>query len=322
MQARIIVLGNFEIKHYTNLPSNKGCLHGTSLLAILALFPQCILIKIKPPESVCFHSRCDVLINLWTHAINNCLLKGEISMANETEITTSRAKFTDGSKEVNAFVARPKITADSASFDQFPAVIIIHEWWGLTPHIEDITKRYASEGFMAVAVDLFDGVTTRDSQEASNLMSALKPEQGIESLKIVLNGLRAKPEVSAIGVTGFCMGGTFALLLACQAKVEAAAPFYGDVPVDTTLIGRLGCPVLFIGGEKDQWITVEKMKRLETALKQYSKPGEVRIYKGADHAFFNDTRPEVYSQSDAEDAWKQVIGFFNNHLRHGQAAAA
>src|SRR4030095_4038423 len=153
-------------------------------------------------------------------------------------------------------------------------------------------------------------------------MGALKQEDGLASLRMVLGQLRAMPEVTSVGVTGFCMGGTFALLLACNAKVEAAAPFYGDGPVDTTLIGKLSCPVLFIGAAKDQWITVEKMNRLDVALKQYGKEGEVRIYKGADHAFFNDTRPEVYNQADAEDAWERVIEFFNKHLRKGQTAAA
>src|SRR5262249_32871347 len=153
--------------------------------------------------------------------------------------------------------------------------------------------------------------TAKDAQEASTLMNALKQEDGLASLRVVLGQLRVMPDVTSVGVTGFCMGGTFALLLACHEKIEAAAPFYGDVPVDTTLIGRLSCPLLFIGAEKDQWITIEKMKRLETALKQYGKNGEVRIYQGADHAFFNDTRGEVYSKTDAEDAWKRVIEFFN-----------
>jgi len=138
----------------------------------------------------------------------------------------------------------------------------------------------------------------------------------------VLTQLRSMNEVTSVGVTGFCMGGTYALLLACHAKLEASAPFYGDVPTDTAIIGKLSCPVLFIGAEKDQWITVEKMNRLDSALKQHSKEGEVHIYKGADHAFFNDTRPEVYSKSDAEDAWNRVIGFFNRHLRKGQVAGA
>jgi carboxymethylenebutenolidase len=237
-------------------------------------------------------------------------------MASESGITTNKTKFTGNGKEVNVFIARP------INVEKAPAVIIVHEWWGLNPHIEDIAQRYAREGFIAVAPDLYDGITTKDSKEASNLMGALKTEKGLEYLQIVLGQLRSMKEVEGVGVTGFCMGGTFALLLACHAKVDASAPFYGDVPVDTTLIGKLDCPILFIGGEKDQWITTEKMRRLETALKQYAKEGEVRVYKGADHAFFNDTRAEVYSRADAEDAWKRVIEFFNKNLRKGQAAGA
>ena len=234
----------------------------------------------------------------------------------DINIKTEKTKLSAQGRDVSVFMARPE------EIEKAPAIIIIHEWWGLNPHIEDVAKRFAREGFIAVAADLYDGRTTKDSQEASKLMGGLKQDDGLASLRVVLNQLRGMPDVTSIGVTGFCMGGTFALLLACTEKVEACAPFYGDVPVDTTLIGRLSCPVLFIGGEKDQWITVEKMKRLETALKQYTKDGEVRIYKGADHAFFNDTRTEVYNKADAEDAWKRVIEFFNRHLGKGQAASA
>jgi carboxymethylenebutenolidase len=230
-------------------------------------------------------------------------------MTKEAEIITSREIFKGDGLEVDAFVARPD------DVEKAPAIIIVHEWWGLNPHIEDIAQRFAQEGFIAVATDLFEGKTTKDAQEASRLMGSLKEEDGLARLNVVLKQLRATPDVTGVGVTGFCMGGTFALLLACDAKVDASAPFYGDVPGDTTIIGKLSCPVLFFGGEKDQWITVEKMNRLDAALKQYGKEGEVRIYKGADHAFFNDTRPEVYSRADAEDAWGRVIEFFNKHLR-------
>jgi len=237
-------------------------------------------------------------------------------MTKEAEVTTSRETLEGDGLKVNAFIARPD------DVEKAPAVIIVHEWWGLNQHIEDVAGRFADEGFIAVAVDLYNSKTTKDAQEASKLMGALKQEDGLARLQVVLKRLRAMPEVTSVGVTGFCMGGTYALLLACNAKVEAAAPFYGDVPVDTTVIGKLSCPILFIGAEKDQWITVEKMNRLETALKQYGKEGEVRIYKGADHAFFNDTRPEVYSRADSEDAWKRVIEFFNRHLRKGRTAGA
>jgi carboxymethylenebutenolidase len=232
-------------------------------------------------------------------------------MTTEAEIVTSKETFEGDGLEVDAFVARPD------EVEKAPAIIIVHEWWGLNRHIEDVARRFAEEGFIAVAADLFEGKTTKDAQEASKLMGALKPGDGLARLQVVLKRLRATPEVTGVGVTGFCMGGTYALLLACRAEVEASAPFYGDMP-DMSEIGKLSCPILFIGGEKDQWITVEKMNRLDAALKQYGKEGEVRIYKGADHAFFNDTRPEVYSRADAEDAWRRVIEFFNKHLRKGE----
>lgn len=235
-------------------------------------------------------------------------------MATETGVTTEKTKVAAGGKAVNVYLARP------SGVEKAPAVIVIHEWWGLNPHIEDVAQRFAREGFIAVAMDLYGGITTKDTKEAAELMGALTPEAGLASLQLVLDHLRSRPEVTSVGVTGFCLGGTFALLLACHAKVEASAPFYGDVPVDTTLIGKLGCPLLFIGGEKDEWITVEKMNRLSTALKQYTKEGEVKIYPGASHAFFNDTRPEVFNKSDAADAWKRVIEFFKKHLSKGQAA--
>src|SRR5262249_29799329 len=157
-------------------------------------------------------------------------------MTKEAEVTTSRETLEADGLEVNAFVARPD------DVEKSPAVIIVHEWWGLNPHIEDVARRFADEGFIAVAVDLYEGKTTKDAQEASKLMGALKQVDGLARLQVALKRLRAMPEVSGVGVTGFCMGGTFALLLACNAKVEAAAPFYGDVPVDTTLIGKLSCP--------------------------------------------------------------------------------
>jgi carboxymethylenebutenolidase len=237
-------------------------------------------------------------------------------MTKEAEIITSRKLFEGDGLEVDAFIARPD------DVEKAPAVIIVHEWWGLNPHIEDVAQRFSEEGFIAVAADLYEGKTTKDAQEAAKLMGSLKPEDGLARLQVVLKRLRAMPEVTGVGVTGFCMGGTFALLLACNATVDASAPFYGDVPADTSVIDKLGCPVLFIGAEKDQWITIDKMNRLDAALKQYGKEGEVRIYEGADHAFFNDTRPDVYSRADAEDAWKRVTDFFNKHLRKGQTAAA
>jgi carboxymethylenebutenolidase len=234
----------------------------------------------------------------------------------EHKITAANTKFTAGGKQVNGYLARP---ADVA---QAPAIIIVHEWWGLNDHIRDVAERFARAGFVAAAPDLYDGKVTKDAQEASKLMGQLQQEKGLAYLSTVVESLRAMDEVTNVGVTGFCMGGTFALLLPCHTQLEAAVPFYGDVPTDASIIGKLSCPVLFIGGEKDEWITVEKMNRLSHMLKQYSKEGEVKIYQDAPHAFFNNTRAEVYRPQDAQDAWQRAIDFFSRHLSKGQGASA
>ncbi|MEY4167193.1 MAG: hypothetical protein RIR52_1017 [Acidobacteriota bacterium] len=225
-----------------------------------------------------------------------------------SDVRTDWIEFAEGGVTVRAYEAAP--VGDEAR----PALILIHEWWGVTPHIEDVARRYAREGFRVVAPDLYGGVTTSDAEEAARLMAALSPEQGLSRLAVVLRGLRRRSDVTSVGVTGFCMGGTFALRLACEQKLEAAAPFYGDIAEDTGFIAGLACPLLFIGGEKDAWITTAKMERLDAALRQHHRDGEVRVYSGAAHAFFNDTRPEVYSASDAADAWRRVVSFLRQHL--------
>lgn len=236
-------------------------------------------------------------------------------MGNDHKITASRTTYSADGREVPGYLAQP---VDGAS----AAVIVIHEWWGLNRHIEDIAERLARAGYLAAAVDLYRGVTTKDAAEAGKLMSGLDQTAALEDLETVVKFLRAQPGISAVGVTGFCMGGTFSLLLPCRINLEAAAPFYGDVPVEASVISNLSCPVLFIGGEKDEWINLEKMNRLDAALKQHGKPGEVRIYKDAPHAFFNDTRTEVYRADDATDAWRRVLEFFEQNLRKGQSAGA
>ncbi len=233
----------------------------------------------------------------------------------EQKITAATATFTAEGKSVNGYLARP---ADPA---KAPAIIIIHEWWGLNDHIKEIAERYARAGFIAAAIDLYDGAVTKDAQEAGKMMSALDPKGALANLATAIKFLRAQAEVSSVGVTGFCMGGVYTLLAACNFQLEAAAPFYG-MPDDLSVIENLSCPALFIGGEQDQWITVEKMNRLDAAFKQHGKDAEVKIYAGADHAFFNDTRPEVYSARDAADAWQRAIDFFAKHLKKGQSATA
>ena len=213
-----------------------------------------------------------------------------------------------------AYVAAP------VTKEKRPAIIIVQEWWGLVEHIKDIARRFAREGYFAIAPDLYSRlghVVTTDSHEAGAFMNRLAQEDGLKDLQATVTYLKTVPEVDAarLGVTGFCMGGFYALMLPClTSDIKAAVPFYGQVPNPDTPLRKLGCPVLYFYGEDDGWITKADVQRLAAALKTYQKPGEIKTYPGATHAFFNDTRQEVYKAAEAKDAWAKTVEFFKQHL--------
>lgn len=205
-----------------------------------------------------------------------------------------------------AHIARPE--SDTAA-----AVVLIHEWWGINDHIRDIAGRYASEGYLCLAPDLFRGKIAKNTEEASKLMQALAIEDGIETIREAIAAARQTYNVQKVGITGYCMGGTFALRAACEMdELAAAAPFYGDIPEENVL-KRLKAPTLFIAGKRDAWINAAKVNALREAARKYNLPLEVVVYD-ADHAFFNDTRPEVYDPKAAADAWRRVLDLFRKHL--------
>ena len=214
-------------------------------------------------------------------------------------LSTSRGATT-------AHVARPDPETRTA-------ILLIQEWWGITDHIRDIASRYANEGFICVAPDLFRGKLAKTTEEASAMMHGLAIEDGMETIRAAIAETRSKYNVQQLGITGYCMGGTFALRAACEvSELAAAAPFYGDIPEENVL-RQLRVPTLFIAGKRDAWINTEKVSELEAATRRYGLPLEVVSYD-ADHAFFNDTRPEVYDAAAAADAWQRVLTHFRKHL--------
>lgn len=193
------------------------------------------------------------------------------------------------------------------------AVLVIHEWWGLVEHVKSIARRLAEEGFIAIAPDLYYGKTAANAEEASKMMHALAIEDGLATISATIDAASNEFGMHHFGIIGFCMGGTFALRAACELEgISAAAPFYGDIPEEDVL-KKLRVPTIFVSGKRDGWITPEKVARLEEVAEKYELPLESLKYD-ADHAFFNDTRPEVYNKVAAEDAWAKVIAFFNEKL--------
>ena len=197
--------------------------------------------------------------------------------------------------------------------DSAAAVILIQEWWGINDHIRDIAGRYANERYLCLAPDLYRGKLAKNTEEASQMMQALAIDDGIETIHQTIAEAKAKYKVQKLGITGYCMGGTFALRAASEIKeLAAAAPFYGDIPEEDVL-KDLTVPTLFIAGARDKWINPEKVAQLKDAARKYNLPVEVLSYD-ADHAFFNNTRPEVYDAEAAADAWRRVLALFRKQL--------
>jgi len=218
----------------------------------------------------------------------------------------------EGAAPASGYEARP------AGAGAYPGVIVVPEWWGLNEHIKDIARRLAAEGFMVLAPDLYGGKVTSDPNLAASWMAALDREAAVRILLGALRFLQEKEPIYAehIGVVGFCMGGSYALLLACRAPaIRVAIPFYGDHPDPLDEVRNIRCPVLFIAGGKDPWINAAKVKKLEKAFEQYQVNAEVRVYPDADHAFFNDTRPEVYNAAAAQDVWTRALGLLSRTLK-------
>jgi len=206
----------------------------------------------------------------------------------------------------SAYVAKPEADAKRG-------VLVIQEYWGLNDHIKNIANRYADEGFIAIAPDLYRGKIAKDKHEASDMMSALKMEDGLATIQKAIEKATASYGISHFGINGFCMGGTYALRAACELEgINAAAPFYGDIPPEEVL-QKLKAPTIFVSATQDAWINPQKVATLEGIVEKYELPVTVATYE-ADHAFFNDQRPEVYDEAAAKDAWAQVIGLFNDNL--------
>lgn len=201
-----------------------------------------------------------------------------------------------------------------------PAVVVIQEWWGLNDHTKDVAERFAREGYVAVAPDMYSrqgNQVTADPEQAGKLMGGLSKPDGIADLLAVVDYLKKADGVRGdrIGVTGFCMGGSFAALLACTtADIKAAAPFYGEIPDDEQL-AKLAAPLLYFYGTEDFWIKRADVDRLAASLAKMGKTSEVHIYEGAPHAFFNDTRKDVYRAEEAKDAWARTLVLFDKQLR-------
>ncbi|HEX8179959.1 MAG TPA: alpha/beta fold hydrolase [Pyrinomonadaceae bacterium] len=198
-----------------------------------------------------------------------------------------------------------------------PGIVVIQEWWGLVPHIKHVCERFAAAGFVALAPDLYHGRTTTSPDEAGKLMMALDIDQAEQDLRGAIEFLRALSSVTSerVGIIGFCMGGALSLYAATKnEQVGACVVFYGGHPKVRYELTNLHAPLLGLYAGRDTFVTPDSVRQLEAQLQTLGKPAELHIYEDAEHAFFNDDRPEVYNPEAAEDAWRRTVSFFRTHL--------
>jgi carboxymethylenebutenolidase len=196
-------------------------------------------------------------------------------------------------------------------------VIVLQEWWGLVPHIQDIADRFAAAGYVALAPDLYEGETTTSPDEAARLFMALNIEKTAQKLETIAEFLLNHEAVTGekLGVVGFCMGGQLALLAATVSeKIGAVVDFYGIHPNVHPDFSKLTAPVLGIFGEQDEFVPPIAVHNLEADIQKAGGSIEIHLYPNVGHAFFNNTRSEVYSATAAEDAWNETIGFLGANL--------
>jgi carboxymethylenebutenolidase len=226
----------------------------------------------------------------------------------------TRIEFTakDGS-QVSGELSLP------AGSGKAPGLVLIQEWWGVNDHIRDLADRFAAEGFVVLAPDLYHGVATKDPAEAGKLMTELDGARAFADIEAAVLALHAHPRVNGkVGVTGFCMGGAYAFVAATRIpEVSAAVPFYGVPPAGRADYAHAK-PIMAHFAKTDQWATVEKAEEILKEVTAHGGAMTLHVYE-AEHAFVNDTRPEVYNPAAAKLAWERSVTFLHQQL--GDAAA-
>jgi len=232
--------------------------------------------------------------------------------------------FQHGGDRVRGYLASPREGVPS------PALVLLPDVRGLSEHYRDLARRFAAEGLLTLALDLYSREGTPDLPDLDAVfrwMRALPDRRvlGDVAAAVTMLGARADVHPTAIGITGFCMGGQYALMAACTVPgLAACASWYGMLryaeasdhkpasPLD--LAPRLACPYLGLFGAEDQLIPQADVDELRALLARERKTFEIQVYPGAGHAFFNDSRPEMYHPAAAADAWPRAMAFLRRYL--------
>jgi carboxymethylenebutenolidase len=235
-----------------------------------------------------------------------------LSDQTDSDLISEFIKFTGETGEIKGFLSRPK------SGNKFPAVLIIHENRGLQPHIQDVTRRMAKEGFLAMAPDALSplgGTPENDLDKAVSMIGQLDKEKTVKDFVAAVKYLKTQPlSTGKVGCTGFCWGGGMTNQMAVNCPdLDAAVPYYGMQPTPEQ-VPSIKAPILAHYAGDDARIN-QGIPAFEEALKKNKKEYQIFIYEGAQHAFNNDSNKERYNEKAAKLAWSRTIAFFKEKLK-------
>lgn len=217
---------------------------------------------------------------------------------------------------VKGYLTRP--VQPTTAGKPLPALIVIQEWWGLNDNIRAMARRFAGEGYLVLAVDLYEGkvATTPEAAMAAMQGAMEKPARLLENLRQARGYLATQGGATKIGVVGWCFGGGWALetALGIPDGIAAAVMYYGRTQSEPKVLAALKAPLLGLFGGKDQGIPVDGVRQMEHELVKLGKNATIVVYPEADHAFANPTGNR-YLAGPAEDAWGKTIAFFAQHLK-------
>ena len=293
-----------------------------------------------------------ILISSLNSLLNNIVLlaEGQQQQQQQSPISASTKNVTDLSKlngknssiilenktvdyfeNANGYLVYPISTTTSSSIESnisannnntFPAVVMIHEWWGLNENIKNMAETLAKEGYVVLAVDLYNGQVANTTESAQNLVSKVRenPSESINNLQHAVRYLASLENVnsSKIASLGWCFGGGQSLQLALNTEPEypltATIIYYGNLVSDQESILKIKWPVLGIFGDQDKSISVESVKQFEEALNKNGITKEIYIYKGVGHAFANPSG-DNYAPQETQDAWEKTVSFLKKYLK-------
>lgn len=227
-------------------------------------------------------------------------------------VKTQMVQYKSGDETVSGFLVFPE------GKGPFPAIIVIHEWWGLNDWVKENAKKFADKGYLALAIDLYRGQVAADSETAHELMRGLPEDRATRDLQAAFSYLVSRNDVQhdKIGSIGWCMGGGYSLQAALNVPELAACVInYGRLVTDAEMIDKINCPILGIFGGKDRGIKVKDVEAFKAACAKAGKSIAVKIYQNSGHAFINEENTRGYNAADAKNAWEKTFTFFEQNLK-------